>query len=218
VDINEALGRKRVSPENRVYGVWCYQKKYCSHFKPKNKAMYRQIKPLIVLVGFFAAIFLVIMPASGQSQLTTTSKLAIDGIGPIRVGMTIGEAEASARTRLLSLGGKLENCWYVKPQGGPRDISFMVIDGKIARVDINGNSPITTISGAKIGDSEDRIKSLYAVRITPHEYVRGGHYLTFVPNDTFDQQYRMVFETDGKRVKQIRAGRLPEVEYVEGCA
>jgi hypothetical protein len=180
--------------------------------------MYRQIKPLIVLVGFFAAIFLVIMPASGQSQLTTTSKLAIDGIGPIRVGMTIGEAEASARTRLLSLGGKLENCWYVKPQGGPRDISFMVIDGKIARVDINGNSPITTISGAKIGDSEDRIKSLYAVRITPHEYVRGGHYLTFVPNDTFDQQYRMVFETDGKRVKQIRAGRLPEVEYVEGCA
>lgn len=181
--------------------------------------MYRQIKPLIVvLVGLFVAGFVVIMPASGQSQLTATSKLAIDGIGPIRVGMTIQEAEASARTRLLSQGGKLDNCWYVKPQGGPRDISFMVIDEQIARVDISGNSPITTVSGARIGDSEDRIKSLYAVRITPHEYVQGGHYLTFIPNDTSDQQYRMVFETDGKRVKWIRAGRLPEVEYIEGCA
>ena len=181
--------------------------------------MYRQIKPLIiVLVGLFVAGFIVIMPVSGQSQLTAASKLAIDGIGPIRVGMTIREAEASARTRLLSPGGKLGNCWYVKPQGGPRDISFMVIDEQIARVDISGNSPITTVSGARIGDSADRIKSLYAVRITPHEYVRGGHYLTFVPNDTSDRRYRMVFETDGKRVKMIRAGRLPEVEYVEGCA
>ncbi len=181
--------------------------------------MYRQIKPLIVvLVGLFVAGFIVIMPASGQSQLTATSKVAINGIGPIRVGMTIRQAEASARTRLLSQGAKLENCWYVKPQGGPRDLSFMVIGEKIARVDIYGNSPITTVRGAKIGDSENRIKSLYAVRITPHEYVQGGHYLTFVPNDTSDRQYRMVFETDGKRVKMIRAGRLPEVEYVEGCA
>ena len=180
--------------------------------------MYHQIKPLIVLIGLFVAVFLGIMPASGQSQLTATSKLAINGIGPIRVGMTIQQAEASARTRLLSQGGKLDNCWYVKPQGGPRDISFMVIDGRIARVDIYGSSPITTVSGARIGDSENRIKSLYAVRITPHEYVQGGHYLTFVPNDTPDRQYRMVFETDGKRVKLIRAGRLPEAEYVEGCA
>jgi hypothetical protein len=181
--------------------------------------MYRQIKLLIVvLVGLFVAGFIVIMPASGQSQLTATSKLAINGIGPVRVGMTIQEAEASARTRLLSSGSKLGNCWYVKPQGGPRDLSFMVIDGQIARVDISGNSPITTVSGARIGDSEDQIKSLYAVRITPHAYVRSGHYLTFVPNDTSDQQYRMVFETDGKRVKLIRAGRLPEVEYIEGCA
>ena len=180
--------------------------------------MYRQIKPLIFLVGLFVDGLIVIMHASGQSLFTATSKVAINGIGPIRVGMTIQQAQASARTRLLSQGDKLGNCWYVKPQGGPRDISFMVIDGQIARVDIYGNSRITTISGAKIGDSENRIKSLYAVRSTPHEYIQGGHYLTFVPNDRSDRRYRMVFETDGQRVKMIRAGRIPEVEYVEGCA
>lgn len=183
--------------------------------------MYRQIKALIVvLVGLFVAGFVVIMPASGQSQLTATSKLAIDGIGPIRVGMTIREAEASARTRLISEQSSEESCWYVKPQGGPRDISFMVIDGQIARVDVYGSSRITTVRGAKIGDSENRIKSLYPrqIQVSPHEYVQGGHYLTFVPKDASDRQYRLVFETDGRRVKQFRSGRVPEVEYVEGCA
>lgn len=182
--------------------------------------MYRRIKPLVFLVGLFVVVFLVMMPASGQSQLTAASKVAIDGIGPIRVGMTIQQAEASARIRLLSPGSKLGDCWYVKPQDGPRDVSFMVIGGQIARVDIYGNSRITTVRGAKIGDSEDRIKSLYPgqIRVTTHEYVRGGHYLTFVPRDASDRQYRLVFETDGRRVKQFRAGRLPEVEYVEGCA
>ena len=29
---------------------------------------------------------------------------------------------------------------------------------------------------------------------------------------------RVIFETDGSRVTYIRAGRLPEVRYVEGCA
>jgi hypothetical protein len=183
--------------------------------------MYRRIKPLIVLVGLFVAVFLVVMPARGQSQLMATSKVAINGIGPIRVGMTIQEAEASARTRLISdERSELETCWYVKPQGGPKEISFMVINGEIARVDIYGSNRITTVRGAKIGDSEDRIKSLYPrqIQVSPHEYVQGGHYLTFVPRDASDRQYRLVFETDGRRVKLIRAGRLPEVEYVEGCA
>jgi uncharacterized UBP type Zn finger protein len=79
---------------------------------------------------------------------------------------------------------------------------------------------VKTVSGAKIGDSENRIKSLYPgqIRVTPHEYVQAGHYLTFVPKDASDQQYRVVFKTDGRRVTRFQAGRLPEVGYVEGCA
>jgi hypothetical protein len=182
--------------------------------------MYRTIKPSIVLAGLFVAAFLVMMPVSAQSQLTSASKVAIDGIGPMRVGMTIAQAEKSARTRLISQGSKLGDCFYVKPQGGPRGVSFMAIGKVIARVDIHNNSSMSTVRGAKIGDSEQRIKSLYKgqIKVTPHEYVQGGHYLTFIPTDAADKKYRMVFETDGRRVTQFRAGRLPEVQYVEGCA
>ncbi|HBL14448.1 MAG TPA: hypothetical protein DD379_24280, partial [Cyanobacteria bacterium UBA11162] len=154
------------------------------------------------------------------SQLTESSKVAINGIGPIRVGMTVKEAENSADIKLIREEiGAHENCSYVKSQTGPSGVEFMVIDDRIARVNIYENPRITTVGGAKIGDTEERIKSLYPgqIEVSPHEYVPGGHYLTFVPKDAQDQQYRVVFETDGKRVTDFRAGRIPEVEYVEGC-
>ena len=31
-------------------------------------------------------------------------------------------------------------------------------------------------------------------------------------------KFAYVFETDGKRVTNFRAGKFPEVEYIEGCS
>jgi hypothetical protein len=89
----------------------------------------------------------------------------------------------------------------------------MVVDGRIARVDVE-NQSIATGAGARIGDSEARIKRLYPqVEVTPHKYVR-GHYLTAMPAG----EYRIIFETDGVRVTRYRAGRMPEVKWIEGCS
>ncbi|WP_392534720.1 hypothetical protein [Nostoc sp. C117] len=154
-----------------------------------------------------------------QTKLTNKSKLFINGIEQIRIGMTVSEAAKAGGTRLV--GDPPNNsCYYVKPQGKPKDLGFMVTEGRISRVDVWRNSKITTVKGAKIGDTEAEIKSLYPgqIRVTPHNYVQGGHYLTFVPKDQSDKNYRVVFETDGKRVTQFRSGKLPEVEYVEGCS
>ncbi len=94
-----------------------------------------------------------------------------------------------------------------------------VTNGRIARVSVWQSRQITTLSGAKIGDSEARIRSLYpGIQVTPHTYVRQGHYLTFVPKDAGDRNYRVVFETDGQKVTRFHAGKLPEVEFVEGCS
>lgn len=154
-----------------------------------------------------------------QVKLTQQSQLSINGIGPVIVGLTVTQAAKAAGTKLV---GDPPNkyCYYVKPQAEPKDIGFMVTEGRISRVDVWRKSKITTVKGAKIGDSEARIKSLYPgqIKVSPHQYVPGGHYLTFIPKDAADKNYRVVFETDGKRVTQFRAGKLPEVEFVEGCA
>lgn len=190
---------------------------------------------LTFLISTVVVFALALLSASARPQLTKHSLVAIDGIGPVRVGMTIAQAEASARVRLVEKGGRAGTggCYYVWPQPEIEGLRFMVISDRsdnrierqrdrIARVDIFEGNRLTTVSGARIGDTESRIKSLYPgrIKVTPHAYTgdRGGRYLTFVPQASWDRNYRLIFETYRDRVTQFRAGRLPEVEYIEGCA
>jgi len=156
-----------------------------------------------------------------QPQLTDQSKIAINGIGPIRVGMTVTEAAKSAGVTLVTDGVQAsEGCFYYESQEGPQDLGFMVIDDRIVRVDVWPNSPITTLSGAGIGSTEADLQSLYPgqIEISPHQYVE-GNYLTFVPQDSTDQAYRIVFETDSSGVvTTFRSGQADEVRWIEGCA
>ena len=103
---------------------------------------------------------------NAQAQLTERSQLAIDGIGPIRVGMTVEEASRSAGVRLVRNDDAYRDkkserfCAYFEPQGEPQGIHFMVTNRRIARVDIS-NKRVTTIKRAKIGDAQERIFALY---------------------------------------------------------
>ena len=113
-------------------------------------------------------------------------------------------------------------CDFVFPAVGagiPEGVSVMVVKGKIARIDVDTGS-VTTEDGVKIGDTEDRIKSIYGdeVKLEPHKYIEGGHYMTVVGDSASAAGRALVFETDGKRVTMFRGGRLPEVKWVEGCS
>ena len=145
--------------------------------------------------------------------------LSEEGLGQIQVGMTLDEAVSMG---LLNENPSMNpNCDFVFPAVGagiPEGVSVMVVKGKIARIDVDTGS-VTTEDGAKIGDTEDRVKSLYGddLKIEPHKYIDGGHYMTVLGNSASAGK-ALVFETDGKRVTMFRGGRLPEVKWVEGCS
>jgi hypothetical protein len=153
-------------------------------------------------------------PRDSVSDLT----LSEDGLGQIEIGMTLTEA---VNMGLLSENPNMKAaCDYVFPAVGagiPDGVSVMVVKGKIARIDVDTGS-VTTEEGAKIGDTEDRIKSLYGddLQVQPHKYIEKGHYM-IVRGDSASAGKAIVFETDGQRVTMFRGGRLPEVEWVEGC-
>jgi hypothetical protein len=145
--------------------------------------------------------------------------LSEDGLGQIVIGMNLDDA--------VNMGLLNENptmnarCDFVFPAVGagiPEGVSVMVVGGKVARIDVDTGS-VTTEDGARIGDTEDRIKSLYGdeVQLEPHKFIEGGHYMT-VLGDSASAGKALVFETDGKRVTMFRGGRLPEVKWVEGCS
>lgn len=157
-----------------------------------------------------------------ETGLSRNSQLALRGIGTLQIGMTVDQASKAIGQPLVAQGKPApgSSCRYVTPQKSIQGLNFMVIHDRIARIDVRNSSPITTLSGAKIGDSEARIKQLYPgqISVTPHKYRPNGHYLTFTPKAAKDRNYRLIFETNGKQVTDFRSGRIPEVTWVEGCS
>lgn len=95
----------------------------------------------------------------------------------------------------------------------------MVSHGEIARVDVLSRD-IATLSGVRVGDSGDVVTSTYGSRISaePNVYQSTWTDYTYTPKDP-DDETRMIFAVaDDSKIQSIRAGRLPEVGYVEGCA
>jgi hypothetical protein len=149
-------------------------------------------------------------PATGDSEVTP------QGIGTIYAGMTIAEANAALDNTLV-IPSTLQECDYVRAKNGPDGVAFMVEQGRVSRVDVTAGT-VATAEGAKIGDSEERVKSLYpSLEVRPHKYT-DGHYLVVTPADANLRDYRIIFETDGGKVTRYRSGKLPAVEYVEGCS
>lgn len=151
--------------------------------------------------------------------LSASSTLTLRGLGPVRIGMTMAEASAAAGTTLVQRGVPGESCAYGIPEGGPEDVSFMFLSGRLARVDVNTGG-IKTLSGAAVGDSKAEVQARYAgqLQVSPHKYVAAGSYLTLVPADAADAELRLIFETDGSKVTRFRAGSQPGVSYIEGCS
>lgn len=157
-----------------------------------------------------------------QSQgLTADSKLDLTGLGPIRIGMTVAEAEEVSGVTLVSSTRQDKSCRYYEPEDGPGGISFMAVDDRIIRIDVWSESDVNTLSGARIGSTEADLNALYPgqIEVTPNPFTQ-GKYLTYVPEaGSGDALYRLVFETNSRgKVTQFRTGQFPAVTWPKGCA
>jgi hypothetical protein len=142
--------------------------------------------------------------------------LSAYGYGPVRVGMTVEDARAALGGRLSVPNAAEGECTYVRSEGTPEGVIFMVVEGTVKRVDVRTPAvAVRTDAGVHIGEKEARVKELYADRVTvqPHKY-SDGHYLIIAP----DSLARLVFETDGDTVSMMRGGMLPMALWVEGCS
>lgn len=136
--------------------------------------------------------------------------------------MTLSEVRRVLKDRTAQLdtrvaGVALEECAYLESKAIPTGLGLMFARGRLVRVDVDA-AGIRTVSGAGVGDTEEKIKRLYPTRMTvePHHYVPGGHYLNFLPKDG-ERKYGIVFETDGEAVTSFRVGTRAAIALVEGC-
>lgn len=155
-------------------------------------------------------------PGSVANAPRRTVTVSARGVGPVRVGMTAAEARHATGDAAVAADSIDPECDYVRLSGLPEGIALMIVDGVVSRADVSAQG-ISTAEGARIGDAESRIDSLYgaAVLRRPHKYTDGSYLIVPAAGDT---AYQLVFETDGNVVTTYRAGLMPMVQWVEGCS
>lgn len=155
-------------------------------------------------------------PGAVASAQRRTISVGAQSVGPVRVGMTVAEARQATGETTVDADSINRECDYVRLSGLPEGISLMVVEGVVSRIDVSAPG-ITTAEGARIGDPESQIDSLYGTSVLrqPHKYTDGSYLIVPATSDT---AYQLVFETDGNAVTTYRAGVMPMVQWVEGCS
>ncbi len=153
-------------------------------------------------------------------KLTTQSRLSLYGLGSVKINMTVAEASGVAGTPIVPFKPNPNRvCDYYKPANGPEGVTFMVSSGRIATVEIETNK-IVTVHGVKIDDSESLIKSVYPGQIQTTRLANSEKGKSWIvqPSSFAEKNLRLVFvSTNGKTVTRMIAGKVPEVNYIEGC-
>ena len=152
-----------------------------------------------------------------EDSVLDESTLRMNGIGDVMIGGTLAEASTALGEEMMhhepSEGSTCSYAFSPKMPG----VAFMLDGETIVRIDTM-EGDIETPEGIGIGDTEEAVRAAYGegLIVTPHKYT-DGHYLT-VDGTGDDAMLRYVFETDGQVVTAYRAGRLPQVEWIEGCS
>jgi len=142
--------------------------------------------------------------------------LGMGGLGPLRAGMTVEQVLALADFSGIERKKPAGECWYLRYHGGEADFALMIIDGRVARVELQNSSKLGTFSGARIGTTEAELQAMYGARldVQPHKYDPAGHAITLKSSGG---EYGLRFETSGGKVTAIQAGPWEHLNYVEGC-
>ena len=138
------------------------------------------------------------------------------GIGPVRAGMTLAELRQALDSVRFTDPDSMR-CAYPKFSGLPEGVWVMVEQGIVGRVDVQ-KGDVATAEGIRIGDMKDKVKSVYGTRVRelPHKYTDGQYLEVSTPNDS---THMIIFETNlAGEVLRYRAGKLPQVRYIESCS
>jgi hypothetical protein len=154
-------------------------------------------------------------PPAGAAGLSLTP----NGLGKLKLGMSPQQARAALGRRMTSLAPAfLPYCGYTSVPS--LRIGIMFLDFRVARIDVEQNSPVHAMGGIRRGDTEADVRRIYGPKVTetPHTYTNGS-YLTVGWRGGPYANRGIRFETnENGTVTSFYAGRRDAIRYVEGCA
>jgi len=160
-----------------------------------------------------------LLPAvASATPVSSTSRITQNGLGSIRLGMTVDQAQRRTGQRiqnnLFTPGDDACGIAQLSPQS--LGVTMQTTNSRIWVINVSGPG-ISTRSGISVGDTIVALRRAYGskLRSGPNKYTPGirDYWVTF-PNNR-----KIKFYTSAKRtITQISSGRKPEVDFVEGCS
>lgn len=137
--------------------------------------------------------------------------LSAEGIGAIRFGMKLAEAEQAAGKATLPEPFD-PVCSMVRFASLPK-LRFMVEEGVVTRGDAEPG--VENAVGVAVGDTLAQVRDKHPdAQVSTDKYDKNGHYVTF-PSP--DRRAAIILEESGGKISKVRAGLQPAVAYVETC-
>lgn len=172
-----------------------------------------------------AAAIMQACPSYGAAP--AASVLTSKSLGPVKIGMTLKQAQAALGTSLRYDPDDPGNpsCGHAKRTDKlGNGLHYMVENGHITRIEIwpadvdpeSRQSTVKTAAGLGLGSSEEQIRTAYgsAVEVQPAPYNDTGHW--FILNDA-KKRYGILFETADGKVTTFWSGKYPSLIYREDC-
>jgi hypothetical protein len=166
---------------------------------------------------------------AGAAPSLDSARLGPDGLGPVRIGMTVPQARAatSSRLRITQRNGA---CAVLEKVGLYDGIYFILTGGVIRRASVESTLSVNwytrTTRGIRLASSERRVRRAYGRPFfVARDANSGGLELLYRPKPSVAPARRIAFVTapldpliPGRYVREMSVGDVPEVRYSEACS
>jgi hypothetical protein len=156
-------------------------------------------------------------PAAERPQpLDGNAVIGFQGVGAIKLGMTLGEARKAARRGIVAGPEVTKGCRHDQVLPRRFGLATLRFEKKI-RVLYVTRTAMPTAKGIRVNDTLDRLEAKYGAKL--HE--RGSD---VSPETTIYELHgkgrqEIQFSVNAqKKIFQIATGLRPEVDFSEGCA
>jgi hypothetical protein len=156
--------------------------------------------------------------AAGAAPVTDHSRLTQNGLGSMRLGMTVDQAQRRTGQRIqnnLFTPGDT-SCGIAQLFPESLGVNMQTTNLRIWVINVS-QAGISTRSGVEVGDTVADLRRAYGSRLRsqPNKYTpKARDYWV-----SFPRNRKLVFYANPQRkVTQISSGRKPEIDFVEGCS
>jgi hypothetical protein len=176
-----------------------------------------------------AAVLAAAGTAVGAAPALDTAKLGPDGLGPVKIGMTLDQARAATSTA-LRVTRRNGACAVLEQVGRYDGVSFLMTNDVIRTATVESTESVNftnqTTKGLRLVASDKRVRQLYGKPFfTAKAADSGGVTLLYRPKPKKAPARRYAFIVAplghgiiGRYLHTMTVGELPEVRFTEGCS